>query len=106
MIPAIPDTPVFHAQVLRDGDALFRIRDTKDLNDHDAVILGAMLSRYGGIGTGLVHNVLVHQVVEAKGLTVQALNHRCRQIWASGYRPPLETEEVGSGSDVNSEESA
>ena len=42
----------------------------------------------------------VRAVVESWGLTVEELNRRCRELWASGYRPEAVVLDVGSGTDT------
>jgi len=67
-----------------DDEALEDLLVVKAPTPHDMVVLGAIASRYP-----YPHPlaVLAQDIAEGWGLTTQQLQTKCRQIWASGYRP-------------------
>ena len=80
-----------------DTEELERLLDLKVPEIHDLVSLGAISSRYH-----YPHplGVLAQDIAEGWGLTLFQLKKRCREIWASGYRPGSTRFGVGSSNDT------
>ncbi|MEO1001603.1 MAG: DUF3288 family protein [Cyanobacteria bacterium J06638_7] len=70
-------------------------------SEGDLVDAARLLARYRGFpGAADLQNDLA-KVLRFWGLSLEALQHRTRAIWAAGYRPqPAGGEAVGSGFDT------
>ena len=73
-----------YAQIDYDDEALEDLLAVKNPDIHDYVVLGAISSRYQ-----YPHPlaILVQDIAEGWGLTVEQLRAKCRVIWANGYHP-------------------
>lgn len=89
-----------YAMIDHDDEALERLLALKSPETHDLVVLGAIASRYH-----YPHPlaILVQDIAEGWGLTTQQLQAKCRQIWASGYRPGTTIYGIGSSNDTQEE---
>ena len=89
-----------YAQIDRDDERLTDLLVTKIPDIHDIVDLGALVLRYP-----YPHplGILAQDIGEGWGLTPERLLKRCREIWASGYRPGTTDNGVGSANDTQEE---
>jgi len=68
----------------RDQEALEDLLGVVNPDDHDIVLLGALCKRYpfrSDMG------YLARDIAGGWGLSDSGLDAKCREIWASGYRP-------------------
>ena len=73
-----------YALIDHDCDVLEDLMHVVNPDDHDIVLLGALSKRYipeSPLGD------LIWEIATSWGLTEHELNAKCRQIWASGFRP-------------------
>ena len=68
----------------RDQDALEDLMHVVNPDEQDIVTLGALGKRYP---VNTVLGDLVWEIAAGWGLAEYDLNAKCRQIWASGFRP-------------------
>ena len=89
-----------YALIDHDDEALEDLLAVVNPDDHDYVVLGAIVSRYP-----YPHPlaVLAQDIAEGWGLTTQQLQAKCREIWASGYRPGTTVYGIGSSNDTQEE---
>ena len=68
-------------------------------------VAARLVMRYGDFPGAEDIKADIQKVVSSWGLDAQALNLRCREIWASGWRPGQESRDpIGSGADVEERE--
>ena len=77
--------------------------------DAHLVDAARLLMRYSGFPGAEELQRDLAKAIKLWGLSRDELNARCREIWASGYRPgqdsAVETQSVGSGFDASDAES-
>lgn len=86
------------AQYRLDQQLLVQLQGSP-ISDDGVVTCCRLLIRYRtGIGESIGQQALA--ILAGWGLDQAAANALCREIWAAGFRPPLEQGPVGSGSDT------
>ncbi len=95
-----------HPLYASDRDLVDALLATEQPADAQLVELGRLLMRYGGFPGALDLQADLEKTMRLWGLSREALNQRCRAIWAGGYRPGAEAVEqaVGSGFDTADQE--
>jgi hypothetical protein len=96
-----------HPLYASDRDLVDQLLAASEPSDAQVVDLGRLLMRYAGFpGAQDIQDDLA-KTLRLWGLSPDELNHRCRAIWAAGYRPGAEAapQAVGSGFDTADQDS-
>ena len=72
-----------------------------DPGPEQLTVAARLVMRYGDFPGAEDTKIDIQKVVSSWGLDANTLNVRCREIWASGWKPGQQIEgDLGSGADV------
>lgn len=94
------------AQLLSDLSIVDSLTKTEIPSNTDLVNAGRLFNRYKQSQKD-IRDLMIGKIktaISSWSLSEDELMAECRKIWASGYRPILKDEKIGSGSDVQDDQ--